>query len=172
MEEDKRAGELYLSLGLDISELNRGFQDAGVIVADNMAKLQRQLNGLARELRALDNGMHVDATFSTEEIKEHNEAQARQKSNGKCGYNSVNRDYENYSTYEWDLKDLARAAWGYKKRLANVQADLSFGDDEFAKEIAKLNALYDLDMERFKNYEEGKLALSKYYAARMAQIEK
>ena len=64
MEKDRQAGELYLSLGLNISELNRGFQDTSTIVTNNIVKLQRPLNGLAIELRTLDDGMHVDETWS------------------------------------------------------------------------------------------------------------
>ena len=39
------------------------------------------------------------------------------------------------------IKRFSKSRMGYKKRLANVQVDLSFGNDEFGKEIAKLNAL-------------------------------
>lgn len=165
----KEIGGLYLSLGLDVSKLNRGFEDAGKIVAENMAKLQKEVGSLFGEFQKLDSGMHEAAHFSEEELKAHNEEVARSKSNGRRGYYSVHETTVNKP--EWEFNDLLKSAWSYRRRAANAQAELDFGDDDYQKALAKLNVEYDLAMEKFRNFEEGRIAVSEYYKTKRAQLD-
>lgn len=149
---DKEVGSLYLSLGLDLSEFNRGFADAGKIAAENMAKLQKELREIFGEIKRLDSGMHEAGSWTAEDLT---------KQSAKT---LIKPDAE-------DLKIFQKAVERYKKQLADVQVDLQFGDDKFGKARAKLDSWYAFETERFKHYEEGQLVVAELYSAKLVQIE-
>ena len=144
---------LYVKLGLDLSEFMRGFEDARKIAAENMAQLKKDIDSVAREFSTINEGLHVGEIFTEEDLKQEVAVEIEIKPDAE------------------DLKEFQEDVERYKKKLADVQADLQFGDDKFGKKRAKLNSWSADEMERFKNYAEGQKAVIELYKAQMAKID-
>ena len=59
----------------------------------------------------------------------------------------------------------------YKEELANIEIDLKFGDDDYAKSIAKLDVWYDKAMKDAKYYPEEQSEIDELYNAKAELIE-
>lgn len=124
---------LYVKLGVDLSEFIGGFEEARKIAAKNMAQMKEDMRNFFGEVKRLDSGMIEREYFSEEDLKNHRAEQARSITNGKRGYYYDSKPFE--SRPEWDLNDLQKSAWYYRKKLGNAQAELQFGDDEYQKSL-------------------------------------
>ena len=156
---DAKDGRILVELDLDISGFIRGWIDAKKIADENMAQMKKDFSEFLREIKLLDGGMHAAGHWTAEDLAKHKaENEARFK------IEPIKPDAE-------DLKEFQKAVERYKKQLANLQADLQFGDDKFGKARAKLDSWATIEMERFKYYEEGQKAVEELRAAKLKKIE-